>query len=94
LGLSGQTAAGLLGESSMSIETLLLLIVVFLVVGVLPSWPYSKSWGYGPTGIFTLLLILFLVWAIAADRPLFRSGHNLRSAGHDMADSMRHAFDR
>ena len=77
----------------MSAETLLLLIVVVLVVGVLPSWPYSKSWGYRPTGIFTLLLVLFLVWAIASDRPLFRrSGHDLRSAGRDMTDSIRHTF--
>jgi len=76
----------------MSTETLLLLIVVVLVVGVLPSWPYSKSWGYRPTGIFTLLLVLFLVWAIASDRPLFRrSGHDLRSAGRDVSESIRHA---
>jgi len=76
----------------MSTETLLLLIVVILVVGVLPSWPYSKSWGYAPTSVFTLLLVLFLIWAIASDRPLFRrSGHDLRSVGRDMSDSIRHA---
>ena len=76
----------------MSTETLLLLIVVVLVVGVLPSWPYSKSWGYAPTSAFTLLLVLFLIWAIASDRPLFRSGHDFRSMGHDMSDSIRHTF--
>jgi len=76
----------------MSTETLLLLVVIILVIGALPSWPYSKSWGYAPTSLFTLLLVLFLVWAIASDRPLFRSsGHDLRSAGRDVAASIRHA---
>ena len=76
----------------MSTETLMLLIVIILVVGVLPSWPYSKSWGYAPTGAFTLRLVLFLVWALASDRPLFRrSGHDLRSAGRDVSESIRHA---
>ena len=57
----------------MTTETLLLLIVIILVIGALPSWPYSKSWGYVPTGVLTLLLVVFLVWALAGGRPLFRS---------------------
>jgi len=77
----------------MSTETLLLLIVIALVVFALPSWPYSKSWGYRPTGILTVLLVIFLVWAIAGNRPLFRSslGNDIRAAGHDAADSVRRA---
>ena len=77
----------------MSTETLLLIIVIAFVVMSLPSWPYSKSWGYRPTGVLTVLLVIFLIWAIAGNRPLFRSslGHDIRSAGHDMADSVRRA---
>ena len=77
----------------MSTETLLLLIVIALVVFAVPAWPYSKSWGYRPTGILTVLLVLFLIWAIAGNRPLFRSslGNDIRSAGHDVADSARRA---
>ena len=77
----------------MSTETLLLLIIIVLVVVVLPTWPHSKSWGYRPMGVLTILLVLFLVWAIAGNRPLFRSslGNDIRSAGHDAADSVRHA---
>jgi hypothetical protein len=75
----------------MSNETFILFIVIALVVVSLPAWPYSKSWGYRPTGILTVLLVVFLVWAIAGGRPLFRHslGHDMRSAGHDMGDSMR-----
>ncbi len=87
----------------MSTETLLLLIVLAFVIGVLPSWPYSRSWGYAPTSVLTLLLVVFIVWAIAGDRPLFRSsgrdlkttvkdaGQDIKSAGRDVADSIRDA---
>ena len=75
----------------MSIETLLLIIVIAFVLMSLPAWPYSNSWGYRPTGVLTVLLVVFLIWAIAGGRPLFRSSivHDIRSAGHDMSDSIR-----
>ncbi len=82
----------------MTTETLFLLIVIALVIGVLPSWSYSKSWGYAPTGVMTVLLVVFLVWALAGGRPLFRNsgtlhdaGQDIKSAGRDVADSIRHA---
>jgi hypothetical protein len=77
----------------MSTETLLLLVVIALVVFALPAWPYSKEWGYRPTGILTVLLVIFLIWAIAGNRPLFRSslGNDIRAAGHDAANSVRNA---
>ena len=76
----------------MSTETLFLLIVIALVVISLPNWSYSKSWGYRPTGILTVLLVIFLIWAIAGGRPLFRHSlrSDLRSAGDDVGDSLRH----
>ncbi len=75
----------------MSTETLLLFIVIALLLVALPAWPYSKSWGYKPTGVLTVLLVLFLIWAIAGGRPLFRRtlGQDIRSAGQDVADSVR-----
>ena len=76
----------------MSTETLLLFLVIVLVVFALPSWPYSRGWGYRPTGVLTVLLVIFLIWAIAGNRPLFRrAGNDIRAAGHDMADSVRRA---
>lgn len=75
----------------MSTETLLLFIIIALVVVALPAWPYSKSWGYTPTGVLTVLLVAFLIWAIAGGRPLFKRtiGDDIRDAGHDVADSVR-----
>ncbi|EGW21799.1 DUF3309 family protein [Methylobacter tundripaludum] len=45
----------------MSIGTILLIILVLMLVGVLPTWPHSRGWGYGPTGGLSLLLIILLV---------------------------------
>ncbi len=77
----------------MSTETFVLVIVMALIVGAWPSWPHSQSWGYRPTGVLTVVLVLFLVWAIAGGRPLFRRtvGEELRSTGRAVADSIRQA---
>jgi hypothetical protein len=45
----------------MSLGTILLIVVVLLLIGVLPSWPHSRSWGYGPTGGLGLVLIILIV---------------------------------
>lgn len=49
----------------MSIGTLLLVIIVLMLIGVIPVWPHSRGWGYGPSGglglILTILLILVLL---------------------------------
>jgi hypothetical protein len=42
-------------------STILLLIVVLLLVGALPAWPYSSRWGYYPSGGLGLVLIILLV---------------------------------
>jgi hypothetical protein len=40
---------------------LLLIILIVLLVGVTPAWPYSRGWGYYPTGGLGLILVIFLV---------------------------------
>ena len=47
----------------MSLGTILLIILVLMLIGAIPSWPYSKRWGYGPSGGlgFVLLVLLVLV---------------------------------
>jgi hypothetical protein len=40
---------------------LLLIIVIVLVIGALPSWPYSRSWGYYPSGGLGLILVILLI---------------------------------
>lgn len=42
-------------------ETILLVVLVLLVIGLLPSWPYSRGWGYYPSGALTALLIIILL---------------------------------
>jgi len=41
--------------------TILLIVLVLLLLGGLPAWPYSRNWGYGPSGILGLLLVVLLV---------------------------------
>jgi len=43
---------------------LLLIIVILLLLGSAPAWPYSRGWGYGPSGLLGLLLVILLVLLI------------------------------
>jgi hypothetical protein len=45
----------------MSLGTILLIVLVLLLVGAIPTWPHSRSWGYGPTGGLGVVLIIVLV---------------------------------
>ncbi len=45
----------------MSLATILLIILILIAVGALPSWPHSRNWGYGPSGFSGLLLIVVLI---------------------------------
>jgi hypothetical protein len=45
----------------MSIGTILLILLVLLLLGALPTWPYSGGWGYYPSGGLGLVLIVLLV---------------------------------
>jgi hypothetical protein len=45
----------------MSIGLILLIIIVLLLVGAVPSWPYSRGWGYGPSGGLGLVLVIVIV---------------------------------
>ena len=41
--------------------TILLIILILLLVGALPTWPHSAAWGYGPSGVLGLVLIIVLI---------------------------------
>ena len=45
----------------MTLGTILLIVVVLLLIGAIPSWPHSRSWGYGPSGGLGLVLLILLV---------------------------------
>ena len=45
----------------MSIGTILLIVLILILVGALPTWPHSKGWGYGPSGIAGLIVIVLII---------------------------------
>ena len=45
----------------MSLGTVLLIILVLMLIGVVPSWPHSRAWGYGPSGGVGLVLLIVVI---------------------------------
>lgn len=45
----------------MSLGTLLLIVLILMLIGVIPTWPHSRSWGYIPSGGIGLLLIILII---------------------------------
>jgi hypothetical protein len=52
----------------MTLGTILLIVLLLMLVGAVPAWPYSRGWGYGPSGglglVLLVLLVLFLMGRI------------------------------
>ena len=51
-------------EETMSLGTILLIVLILMLIGVIPTWPHSRSWGYGPSGalgVVVLIIIILLV---------------------------------
>jgi hypothetical protein len=45
----------------MSVGTILLIVLILLLIGVIPSWPHSRNWGYWPSGGLGLIVVIILV---------------------------------
>jgi hypothetical protein len=45
----------------MSLGTILLIVLIIILVGALPTWPYSSGWGYYPSGGIGLVLVILLI---------------------------------
>lgn len=45
----------------MSLGTILLIVLILMLIGVVPSWPHSRGWGYGPSGLLGLVVVIVLV---------------------------------
>lgn len=45
----------------MGLGTILLIVLILILVGAFPTWPHSKSWGYGPSGGVGLLVIIIII---------------------------------
>jgi hypothetical protein len=48
----------------MTISTLLLIVLILLLVGAIPVWPHSRSWGYAPGGTLGLLVVVLLIMVV------------------------------
>lgn len=51
-------------------STILIVILVLLLVGALPTWPHSRSWGYAPGGLLGLVLLILIILILLGRVPL------------------------
>jgi hypothetical protein len=42
-------------------STILIIILILILIGAFPSWPYSRGWGYAPSGVVGLVLLILLI---------------------------------
>lgn len=49
----------------MTLGTILLIIVILLLIGAIPTWPHSKGWGFAPSGVVGVVLVVVVVLLIA-----------------------------
>jgi hypothetical protein len=45
----------------MALSTILLIVLILLLIGAVPAWPYSRSWGYYPSGVLGVVLVVLLI---------------------------------
>jgi hypothetical protein len=45
----------------MTLGTILIIILILILIGAIPTWPYSSGWGYGPSGIVGVILVVLLI---------------------------------
>ncbi|MCX5739289.1 MAG: DUF3309 family protein [Proteobacteria bacterium] len=45
----------------MGLGTILLIVLILMLVGVLPTWPHSQSWGYGPSGLLGVVVLVLVI---------------------------------
>lgn len=45
----------------MTLTTILLIVLVLILIGVIPAWPHSRSWGYGPSGALGIVAVILII---------------------------------
>lgn len=48
----------------MSVTTILLIILILILLGAVPAWPHARGWGWGPSGVVGMVLIVLLVFLL------------------------------
>lgn len=61
IGLPSPYAHSYREVKAMSLGTILLIVLILILLGVIPAWPHSRGWGYGPSGIVGVVLVVILV---------------------------------
>ena len=51
----------------MALSTILIVLLILILIGAIPAWPYSRGWGYGPSGSLGVVLIVVLVLALSGN---------------------------
>jgi len=51
----------------MSLGTVLLIVLVLVLLGVIPTWPHSRSWGYAPGGVLGLVLVVVVIMLVTGN---------------------------
>ena len=54
----------------MPLGTILLVLLILMLVGAIPAWPHSRSWGYGPSGGLGLVLLILLILVVLGRLPI------------------------
>jgi hypothetical protein len=52
------------GDTQMPLSTILIILLILVLIGALPTWPYSASWGYAPGGLLGTILVVVLILAL------------------------------
>jgi hypothetical protein len=45
----------------MTASTIIIILLILLLIGALPTWPYSRSWGYGPGGVLGVIILVLII---------------------------------
>jgi hypothetical protein len=48
----------------MALSTILIIILILLLLGAIPAWPYSRGWGYAPSGLIGVILVIIVIVAL------------------------------
>ena len=72
--------------------TILIVILIVLLIGALPTWPYSSGWGYYPGGLLGAILVIVLILALLVQLVIIEypiSGSQSRDFCHNLRDGLR-----
>ena len=49
------------GSTNMSLGTILIVVLILILLGIIPTWPHSRAWGYKPSGVIGLVVVIIVI---------------------------------